>query len=381
MKVCVLSDQYSVRASGIGLYTRNLVDSLVRKGFDVTLMCKEPKPKGAKFNYVHVPTNGIDPTHGKWWSLAKNAAKMILDVHEKYRFDIFHSADARQGALAAAKLKPLGVPTVGNMNDYYYADSPLNPFYFIREYKVDGLKRFFYNHFTRYFEKRHLKSFDIIIANSQVTKDTIAKAYGLKRVIKIYKALDKLQNKRKPVKAKGPFTVSLVGVNLQRKGIFYLIKAAPDVLNKFPGTRFEILGKYDRKMVEECRKLGVEKSFVFHSISPPDKVSELYRRSDIFILPSLIEGLGVVMIEAMSYGLPCIGSHTGGIKELIKDGETGLSIRPGNSSDISSALVRMMSDRKLRERLSKGAFIFSKNFNFEHLLEKTLKVYRKLSSS
>jgi glycosyltransferase involved in cell wall biosynthesis len=383
MKICILSDQYAVRLSGIGLYTKNLVDALLKKKYEVTLLCREPDPKKVGINYVRIPTGRFDPTHGKWYSIARNTNKMILDIHRKFRFDLFHSADARQGAMAAARLKRIGVPSVGNMNDYYFADSTKNPLYFLREYKVDGLKRFFYNHFTRSFEKRNLKNFDVLIANSNVTREKIIEAYHLdsRRVVKIYKALGNMPKKRKSVSRKGPFTVSLAGVNLQRKGVFYLIDAMPDIIREFPATTFEIMGKYDRKMVSECKRKGVLENVRFHGVSSPEKVEDLYMRTDVFILPSLIEGFGIVLLEAMSHGIPCIGTDTGGIKELIKNEETGIIIRPGSSKDISKALSSLMKDYRMREKISKGAFSFSKKFDMETLVRETEKIYRKLNGS
>ena len=52
MKICILSDQYNIRASGIGLYTKNLIDGLVKKGIDVVLMCPEDIPDNGKFEYI-----------------------------------------------------------------------------------------------------------------------------------------------------------------------------------------------------------------------------------------------------------------------------------------------------------------------------------------
>ena len=379
MKICILSDQYSTRESGIGLYTKNLVDGLVKRGFSVVLLCKEDEPEELKFDYIKIPTWRIDPSHGKWYSISRNTSKIILEAQKTHGFEIFHSVDARQGAIAAGKLNKIGIPSIGNINDYYFAASPLNPFYFLREYKVDGMKRFFYNHFTRMFERKHLKNFDLLIANSKVTREKVIRAYGLdpKGVIKIYKALGNLQNNRKKPKKKDPFTVSLVGVNLQRKGVFHLIKAIPEILHEFPDTRFEIMGRYDNKMVEECRKLGIDRNVNFYPVSPPEKVAELYLKTDIFILPSLIEGFGMVLLEAMSYGIPCIGTNTGGIKELIKDGETGLLIRPANSKEISDSILHLLRNYQVREKLSRGAFKTSKNFSFDNLLREMIKIYEK----
>ena len=107
-------------------------------------------------------------------------------------------------------------------------------------------------------------------------------------------------------------------------------------------------------------------------------MERLYRRTDVFVMPSLVEGFGMVLLEAMSYGVPCIGTKTGGITEIVQDRKNGMLIKPMDTGAISSAVNRMLSDGKLRKNLSKNARITAGKFRFDNLIKKMESVYKEL---
>ena len=378
MRICLQSDQFSTILSGIGLHTTILVDELIKRGHEVILICNEKKrPKRNDFSYEYIPCWKFDPSHAKWFSFAIETSRRINDLYRKYKFDIFHSLDARQGALACKKLS---ISTIVNINDYYFAVSTLNPFYFTKEYKADWMKRYFYYNFTKVFEKHTLNNFDVLIANSDVTKNKNIEAYKIpeEKIYKIHKGIPKTSKKRNKIAVKNSsYKVLMVGTNLQRKGIFYLIKASPKIIDKFPDIEFIIVGDCKEGIRKECRKIGVEKNFKFYGILKPEEVHSLYREADIFILPSLIEGLGISVLEAMSYGIPVITSDVGGLSEIIRNNKNGLLIPAQDSEEIEYAINKLLEDNILRENLSKKAFEDVKKFNTKILLKKTIDIYEK----
>ncbi len=85
-----------------------------------------------------------------------------------------------------------------------------------------------------------------------------------------------------------------------------------------------------------------------------DTIREHYRRADAFCLPSLGEGIPVVLMEALSTGLPAIASNTMGIPELIEDGVTGLLVPAGRPDELADAVERLAADRALGRRLGEA---------------------------
>jgi glycosyltransferase involved in cell wall biosynthesis len=102
---------------------------------------------------------------------------------------------------------------------------------------------------------------------------------------------------------------------------------------------------------------------------------------DIFVLPSLKEGLGLSLIEAMASGLAVIGSDVGGIKSLIQDGNNGLLVKPADSVSLSGGILELLGNAKKREYFGNNARDFiSKNFSQEEMVTQTERVYLECAS-
>ncbi len=160
------------------------------------------------------------------------------------------------------------------------------------------------------------------------------------------------------------------------KGHIYLIEAMKDVLAKIPDAQLLIVGdgKEKRALVKLINDLGIEKNvFLVPSVTETNEVLSVM---DVFVLPSLKEGLGLALIEAMACGLAVIGSDIGGIKSLIQDGNNGLLVRPADRVSLSKAILELLGDAKKREYFGNNARDFiGKNFSQEEMVTQTQEVY------
>jgi glycosyltransferase involved in cell wall biosynthesis len=77
----------------------------------------------------------------------------------------------------------------------------------------------------------------------------------------------------------------------------------------------------------------------------------LYRSADVFVLPSLAETFGIAAVEASAAGLPVIASRIGGLQDIVRDGESGFLVEPGDVGALAAALSRLASDADLRARM------------------------------
>lgn len=111
-----------------------------------------------------------------------------------------------------------------------------------------------------------------------------------------------------------------------------------------------------------------------------EAIAELMRTSEIFAIPSLHEGLGLSLQEALFYGCACIGSRVGGIPELIDDGDNGLLVSPGNAEELAAGLDRLMSDQSLRAafRMRASASIVEKAMTAEQMTQWYMALYRQI---
>jgi len=142
----------------------------------------------------------------------------------------------------------------------------------------------------------------------------------------------------------------------RRKGVEELLRACPAVRSRRPEARLSIVGDGpDRPRLEALAgELGLRESVVFRGIvSETEKESEL-ARCQVFALPGQREGFGLVYVEAMRFGRPClVGSDAG--PEVARPGQESLSVDPRSPDHVAAALVRLLGDEPLRRRLGESA--------------------------
>jgi len=161
------------------------------------------------------------------------------------------------------------------------------------------------------------------------------------------------------------------------KGHIYLIQAMASVLEKAPGAKLLIVGegKMKKNLMDLSETLQIEKNVVF--LPSVAETTDVLSVMDIFVLPSLKEGLGLSLMEAMAAGRAVIGSDIGGIRSLLKDRDNGLLVRPADKSGLASAMIELLNNPGLRLFLGNNARVFIKhNFSQERMLLETEKLYR-----
>ncbi len=160
------------------------------------------------------------------------------------------------------------------------------------------------------------------------------------------------------------------------KGHIYLIRAMKIVLGAVSQAQLFIVGKGKMKeeLVNLVKVLGIEKNTYF--LPGVSDTREVLSVMDIFVMPSLKEGLGLALMEAMAQAKACIGSNVGGIRSLIKDGYSGLLVKSADSGALAAAILELLNSAPKREYLAGNAKTFIKeNFSQEKMVFETEKVY------
>ncbi len=161
------------------------------------------------------------------------------------------------------------------------------------------------------------------------------------------------------------------------KGLTYAIDAFSNVALNSPEINYVIIGEgEERKKIEMLIKdKGLEKKvFLLGHI---DNALKYLKSLDIFLLPSLSEGLGLSLLEAGLAALPVVASAVGGIPEIISDGENGILVPPQNPQKIIAALERVVGDEKYRLKLGENLrTTVQKDFSLEKMIAATLTLYQ-----
>ena len=174
------------------------------------------------------------------------------------------------------------------------------------------------------------------------------------------------------------FLVGIIARLSDVKGHLYLLQAMQIVIKSFPLAKLLIVGegKMRLRLVQEVDALGIKQNVLF--LPEAENTEDLLAAMDIFVMPSLQEGLGLALMEAMAQGLAVVGSAVGGIKALIQDEVNGLLVQPADAKSLSEAIIKLLSDSKLRQDLGKNARKFiTDNFSQTKMVDATERVYKK----
>ncbi len=140
------------------------------------------------------------------------------------------------------------------------------------------------------------------------------------------------------------------------KGLLVLLDALAAARTTRPDLRLTLVGDGpDRPMLEaRVRAMGLDAAVTFAGYKAQDEVAAALQAADALVLPSFAEGVPVVLMEAMAAELPVVATQVGGVGELVTDGETGLLVPPGDCAALANALLRVMTDEALRQRMGKA---------------------------
>ncbi len=250
-----------------------------------------------------------------------------------------------------------------------------------------------YIHFPNLFKKSDLyqlkswtaysvKNAKIVFTISQASKNAIIKAYGINeaKVVVTYPGVKRLLNMGS---TNSKFTIEgryilFVGTLQPRKNIARLIEAFSRLKSE---VFLVVVGKkgwlYD-EILEAPKKFNVEKRVKFLDFVKDEDLPQIYKKALCFILPSLYEGFGLPVLEAMKYGCPVVTSNISSLPEV--GGDAVLYVDPFNVDDIVKKLELIVSDRELREKLIKKGYEQVKKFSWEKTARETLSVLTRIAN-
>lgn len=157
-----------------------------------------------------------------------------------------------------------------------------------------------------------------------------------------------------------------------------ILTAWPKVVEAVPGATLVFVGEGDKRteIETQIKELGIESSVILRGLLPHPETMKEIKRSEVFICPSLAEGLGLVFVEAQACGVPPIGTRVGGIPDVIQHEENGLLIEPKNPEQISEAIIRLLKDKELANKLAKRGLETCQKFEWQKIIEQIDNIYK-----
>lgn len=236
------------------------------------------------------------------------------------------------------------------------------------------------NRIKGFFKNKIIHFADIILTNSNYTKRKLI-SYGIAdgRIIVIYPLLlkwpvnckSRLENRRDKI------ILLFIGTEFIRKGLKYLLEAL--IILDRHDVFLNIVGNGDKEVnlrfIKDNRDL-IEKLETKNMIKLLGEVTEvhckdeLFAQADIFVMPSLSEGFGIVFAEAMAYNLPIIAADTTAIPELVKEGFNGILVPPEDSKALAKAIETLADDKALRIEMGDNGYKKIKDFYDSYSIDK-----------
>jgi glycosyltransferase involved in cell wall biosynthesis len=380
-KVLIFSTAYLPFVGGAELAVKEITDRLPEIHFDlVTPRYKRSLPKRERLGNVNVYRTGLGCVLDKffivliWWR--------AWQLHRKNRYDCLWSIMASQASIAAALLKLL--------------DKNLFLVLTLQEGdEEEHLKRYVLGSdflFRLFIRPWHLMVFRLADRVTAISNYLIERAVrngvSRERVYLVPNGVDLQRFKRQ--KANFRETDQNLRSELRLEfGDKILITTSRLVKKNAVGDIIEALrylpknvkllvlgaGLLEKNLKSRVRSYDLRDRVKFIGQVDHEEIPKYLAVADIFVRPSLSEGMGSSFIEAMAAAVPVVGTKVGGIPDFLKDGETGLFVRVDDPKDLASKIKRLLENRALREEIVKNSLkLVEENYSWDNIAKKLKKI-------
>lgn len=383
MKIALFTDTYHPQTNGVVSYMDDAMGELAKK-HEVVLFAPGKRPfrkehVSKNFSIYWIPSSPFPLYEGyRISSLNYPRVSRLLAAEMP---DIVHAhAPVILGLQGVAAAKRNGIPVVITYHTHF-------PDYLMHlaKGKLAGMLRRMGEFMVKKLIKHSFRNADVVTAPTRELVHEL-RSYGLHNVTLLPNGvrLEKLKTdgrrvatfKRRHGLAGRKVALYLGRVSFEKK-LDVLLRAFARVEAK----NAVLLIAGSGPALDGCKRMAVGmglKNVVFTGFLSTEDVGAAYAASDIFVSPSDTETFGLTFIEAMNAGLPLIGVDRLGAKEVVKDGKTGILVRPGDHEALARAIDRLLGDTKLRQRMSAAARLDAPNYSIANSVRRTVLIYRRL---
>ena len=386
MRVLILSWEYPpLIEGGLARHMRKLAENLVAQGVDVHVLARgleespaEEELEGVQVHRVREPERPRELTEFVTWIEHMNADMLAagVEVGDRYDFDVVHGHDWLVAVAGDHLAKRFRCPFVVTIHATEYGRHQgwveKHP-----QSHIHGVERWMANRAER------------VITCSAYMREHVADIYGFEepRIAVVPNGIDPselvpvgdLDTLRSRFAEPGERLVLLVGRLVYEKGFQLALEALPGLVERLGNVRFVVAGSgtAERDLRHQASELGLDPYGTFLGWIGDDVLHSLYRIADLTVVPSLYEPFGLVALEAMASGCPCIVADTGGLREIVPaDDKVGLRFNGGDPEHLATMVERLLTDAALRDRLVAEASEHVLSFDWADVAKQVAALYR-----
>jgi glycogen synthase len=385
-RLLILSWEYPpLIEGGLARHVRKLAEALVELDLDVHVLTRggeespaEEEAGGVTIHRILEPKRPTDLGEFVAWVERMNSDMLAAGVElgDRFSFDLVHGHDWLVANACDHLAKRFSAPLVTTIHatehgrHQGYVDKHPQSY-------IHGVERWITNRSDR------------VIACSFYMREQIADIFGVEegRVSVIPNGIDpadlqpqdpaELRRLRLEFAEPDEKLVLLVGRLVYEKGFQLALEAMPEVTERVPGTRFLVAGSgtHEAELRRQAQELGLMEHGTFLGWIGDDVLHSLYPIADVCVIPSIYEPFGLVALEAMASGCPCLVADTGGLREVVPHEEAGLRFRARDPEALADMAVRVLDDEQLGQRLVSDGLEHIRRFDWADIAERTASVY------
>jgi glycogen synthase len=390
-RVLILSWEYPpIVEGGLARHVRKLAEQLVAQGHDVHVLTRggghlsaDEVRHGVQVHRVREPDFPKDDLDAfiSWVDhMNEDMRAAGAELVEEIAPDLVHSHDWLVAGAARKLARDAGVPWLVTVHATEYG-------------RHQGWVDKHPQSHIHAVERRMVRGADRVITCSHYMRRHVADVFGIpaSKVTAIANGIDPsdlqtvpdLPRLRARYARPDERLILLVGRLVYEKGFHLALDALPGLVERLGNVRFLIAGSgtAEAELKEQAERLGLMEHGSFVGWTGDDELHSLYRIADLCLVPSIYEPFGLVALEAMASGCPCIVADTGGLREVVPGGgRVGLRFRPKDSKALGRMAEQILADDALRDRLVAEAREHVLRFDWADVARQTAAVYRDLDS-
>ncbi len=390
MRPLILSWEYPpLIEGGLARHVRKLAENLADQGVEPHVLTRgheespaEEEVNGVMVHRVREPKRPRELGEFVTWIEHMNADMLAAGVElgDRHDFDVVHGHDwlvAVAGDHLAKRFRcPFAVTIHATEYGRHQGWVEKHP-----QSHIHGVERWMANRAER------------VITCSSYMRAHVADIYGLEeeRVKVIPNGIDPgdlvpvadLEDLRLRFAQPDDQLVLLVGRLVYEKGFQLALEALPGLIERVGKVRFLVAGSgtHEQELRQQATVLGLDEHGTFLGWIGDDVLHSLYRIADLTVVPSIYEPFGLVALEAMASGCPCLVADTGGLREVVPNEDVGLRFEARDPQSLSAMAERLLTDEELRDRLVAEASEHVLTFDWADVARQARGVYAELTRS